>query len=100
MSEFQHFSMFDFDIWICRIRRCAYDNRSTPRGTCQRIEKAIQCVESINGDCAKNAILAGDLTLDYGPNEVYSNEPCFHQYFDEYFNQDGLCSFQAAKEYV
>merc|ERR1712012_981526 len=83
---------------LISISRCMLDNRSTTRGTCQRIEKVIQCVESINGDCAKNAFLAGSLTLDYGRYEVYSNEPCFHQYFDEYFNQDGLCSFQAAKD--
>jgi len=66
--------------------------------TCAEIETAIRCVNSINENCAASAIFVGDLTLDYnGYGKVYSDEPCFHQRFDEYFNQDGLCSFQDVK---
>ena len=67
-------------------------------GTCARLENAIRCIKSTNEDCATNALFVGEFTLDYGPSEVSSNESCFHQRFDEYFNQDGLCSFQDVKE--
>ena len=66
-------------------------------GTCAGIETAIRCVNSINENCATNAIFAGELTLNYG-REIYTDEPCFHQLFDDYFNQDGLCSFEDAKK--
>merc|ERR1719323_1879940 len=79
-----------------KIKNCVYVDDSK-RGTCARIETAVRCVNSINENCATNALFAGDLTLDYGPREVDSDEPCFHQQFDEYFNQDGLCSFEDAK---
>ena len=67
-------------------------------GTCAMLEAGIQCIDSINKDCFKNSILLGDLTLDHGRSEIYSNQSCFYQRFDEYFNQDGLCSFQDVKE--
>jgi len=82
---------------IYRIRKCVYDGNSR-YGTCEGIEAAIRCTESINEDCAKSALFAGDLTLIYSAREVYSNNTCFNQRFDEYFNQDGLCSFQDAKD--
>ena len=81
---------------ICRIEQCVYDDDSK-RGTCARIETAVKCINSINENCATNAIFAGSLTLNYG-REVSSDEPCFHQRFDDYFNQDGLCSFEDFKE--
>ena len=85
----------------CRIRDCVFDvepSQRTERGTCQRLEKAITCVNTINGDCAKNAFLAGGITLD---SRLRTNQSqCFSQRFDEYFNQDGLCSFQDVQEYA
>ena len=88
---------FNYGSCICRISKCVREDDSE-WGTCAGIETAIRCANSTNDYCATNAIFAGAITLSYGPREVSSDEPCFHQKFDEYFNQDGLCSFQDAKE--
>ena len=52
-------------------------------------------MNSTNEHCATNAIFVGDLTL-WGAN--FGDKPCFHQRFDEYFNRDGLCSFEDVKK--
>ena len=78
--------------------RCVLDGTGIDGlSTCAGIETAIRCVNSINENCATNAIFAGELTLNYN-REIYADEPCFHQRFDDYFNQDGLCSFEDAKK--
>ena len=71
---------------------------------CQDLEGGINCAKEINEDCAKNAWFAfrgafgnGFLRED-GPGAVTANETCIHQRFDEYFNQNGQCSYQDIKE--
>ena len=91
--------LYYYDLHICRIVRCVLDGTGIDGlGTCAAIETAIRCVNSINENCAASAIFVGAFTLDYNAREVYSDEPCFHQRFDEYFNQDGLCSFEDVKK--
>ena len=94
---YQAVFLYSNDLCTCRIKNCVYVDDSK-RGTCARIETAVRCVNSINENCATNALFAGDLTLDYGPREVDSDEPCFHQRVDDYFNRDGVCSFEDAKK--
>ena len=89
--------LYYYDLHICRIVQCVYDGDSR-RGTCARIETVIRCLKSTNEHCATDAPFVGELTLKYGEKEIYSDEPCFHQRFDEYFNKDGLCSFQDLKK--
>merc|ERR1711953_886035 len=71
---------------------------------CQDLEGGINCAKEINEDCAKNAWFAfrgafgnGFLRED-GPRAVTANQTCIHQRFDEYFNQNGQCSYQDIKE--
>ena len=98
-----------------RIRQCTWDAESswskensgkrTP--DCVSLELAINCTQSINENCAKNAFLAKELTWR-GPLEINEVEEqredlthlrgrkaCFGQRFDEFFNHDGLCPFSA-----
>ena len=99
---------------INRIRRCTWDAQSswskensgkrTP--DCVSLELAINCTQSINENCAKNAFLAKELTWS-GPLEIdvleerqereEARKACFGERFDQFFNQDGLCPFSAVR---
>ena len=65
--------------------------------TCEQVEAAVNCIESINGNCGKSALVLSEY-LDMSPTEIQSNAPCYHQKFDQYFNQDGQCSFEDIRE--
>ena len=83
------------------IEQCIRDTGITRRTwrTCKGVEAFFNCVESINGNCAKNGRdLYNLLDIDYSQNEIRSNERCYHQKFDQYFNQDGQCSFEDFRE--
>ena len=94
------FSILKYHIFIHRIEDCQYDayNKRSSQGSlypCELLELGINCTQYINEKCTKdgyfaNYVLPGPLT-----SQTHS---CFNQRFDEFFNQDGLCSFQDVKE--
>jgi len=67
---------------------------------CERLEMGIKCTQDINPECAKNAyfVFTKAFGISFfhpnGPGEMSANETCIHERFDEYFNQNGLCSYQ------
>merc|ERR1711894_705089 len=79
-----------------RIRECQYDAYGKSyNDPCELLELGINCTQYINEKCTKdgyfaNYVLPGPLT-----SQTHS---CFNQRFDEFFNQDGLCSFQDVKD--
>ena len=74
-------------------------DNGVPKYTCEEVEAYFNCVESINGNCAKYGPgLYSLLDIDYSQNEIRSNALCYHQKFDQYFNQDGQCSFKDFKK--
>ena len=81
------------------IDQCFEDTGITwrTRRTCEGVEAYFNCVESINGNCGKNGFDASWL-LDVSQTEIRSNAPCYHQKFDQYFNQDGQCSFEDVRQ--
>ena len=79
-----------------------------PDQACQFLELGLNCTQEINDKCVQDAIFADRILLPspissiirgYKTKEYFDN-PCFDQRFDEFFNQDGMCSFQDIKEYV
>ena len=58
----------------------------------------------INEECAKNGWFAfrgafgNGFLREFGPGAVTADEACIHQRFDEYFNENGQCSYQDIKE--
>ena len=67
--------------------------------TCGHLEAAIKCYESINPDCAKWIPAGMDVVdFDYSKGEIRSSDSCYDQKFDQYFNEDGMCSFADVKE--
>jgi len=80
-----------------QISRCQRKIDGVERYTCEHLEAFINCIESINGNCAQDArIFLNDLDMSRG--EIRSNETCYHQKFDQYFNQDGQCSFEDIRQ--
>ena len=81
------------------IEQCIRDTGITrrTRRTCEGVEAYFNCVESIDGNCGKNGFNANWL-LDVSQTEIRSNAPCYHQKFDQYFNQDGQCSFEDVRQ--
>jgi len=71
---------------INQIDECIWDLDGVERYTCEHLEAQINCIESTNGNCGQSIL----------PFRSFypSNEPCYHQKFDQYFNQDGQCSFE------
>ena len=76
------------------------DPADNKKGTCAILETALRCIKSTNEQCATVGYFVASITLDGNPKTLLQlpNESCFGQRFDEYFNQDGLCSFQDFKE--
>merc|ERR1712012_726776 len=69
--------------------------------TCGHLEAAIKCYESINPDCAKWIPAGTDVVdYDYRKGEIRSSDSCYDQKFDQYFNEDGMCSFADFKDLV
>ena len=93
---FFFFSILKYHFFIHRIRECQYDAYGKSyNDPCELLELGINCTQYINEKCTKdgyfaNYVLPGPLT-----SQTHS---CFNQRFDEFFNQDGLCSFQDVKE--
>ena len=65
--------------------------------TCEQVEASYKCVESINGNCGKYGPWAFQF-LNGNQTEIRSNASCYQQKFDQYFNQDGQCSFEDFKQ--
>merc|ERR1711963_999462 len=71
---------------------------------CEHLEMGIKCAQDINPECAKDAYFVFAKAFGHamfrpdGPAEISANEPCIHQRFDEYFNQNGMCSYQDGQE--
>ena len=82
-----------------RARKCVWKLPRNTRYTCGHLEDAINCYESVHPDCAK-LIPAGSGVVDYDPRkgEIRSSDTCYDQKFDQYFNEDGMCSFADFKE--
>ena len=78
-----------------RALECVWNLPRNTWYTCGHLEAAIKCYESINPDCAK-WILAGMDVVDY--DYIRSSDSCYDQKFDQYFNEDGMCSFADFKE--
>ena len=63
------------------------------------IKMGIKCTQDINPECAKDSYsVYTSLSMRYWPGYPHMNESCIHQKFDEYFNQNGMCSFQDLQE--
>ena len=58
---------------------------------CEAVEAVFyNCIESFNANCG-HLIPVVQPFLDVSQTEIRSNAPCYHQKFDQYFNQDGQC---------
>ena len=79
-----------------KIWKCQNDDYGKWDRSCERLEVGINCTLRINEKCATDATFAKGWLLR-GPLPLYT-EPCFDQRFDQFFNQDGMCSFQNIKE--
>ena len=67
---------------------------------CEAVEAVFyNCIESFNANCG-HLIPVVQPFLDVSPTEIRSNAMCYHQKFDQYFNQDGQCSYEDFKQYV
>ena len=91
-------------VWNCMVERGQRHLRN-PDQACQFLELGLNCTQEINDKCVQDAIFVDRILLPssiirgYKTKEYFDN-PCFDQRFDEFFNQDGMCSFQDIKEYV
>merc|ERR1712012_13068 len=74
---------------------------------CEHLEMGIKCAQDINPECAKGAYFvfrgafvpnAHAMFRPDSPLAISANESCIHQRFDEYFNQNGMCSYQDVQE--
>jgi len=74
-----------------------WENDGVEKYSCEYLEAATNCIESINGKCLYLAPLVFGL-LDVSRTQIRSNEPCYHRKFDQYFNQDGQCSFEDIRQ--
>ena len=78
-------------IWECRNDKYGHKwDRS-----CERLEVGINCTQAINEKCAKDAFFAKSLI---GGTLTHYTDSCYDQRFDQFFNQDGMCSFQDFKK--
>ena len=73
-----------------------------PDHACQLLEMSINCTQTINAECAKDAIFAERMFLPRRlimyTGRFYQLDSCFYERFDQLFNQDGMCSFQDIME--
>ena len=83
--------------FIYRIKFCI-DNEYGRRydEPCERLEVGINCTQTINENCTKDAFFAKRLFV--GGRLKHYKDSCYDQRFDQYFNQDGMCSFQDIKK--
>ena len=87
-----------------RIMRCARAALKSAYGdsshqtqrehSCEYLEMTINCAEAKAQDCTKYAGYVGYPSWLRGD----TNESCYYEIFDDYFNKDGMCSFQDVKE--
>ena len=91
-----YFSFLKYD-FIYRISDCI-DNEYGRRydESCERLEVGINCTQTINENCTKDAFFAKRLFV--GGRLKQYKDSCYDQRFDQYFNQDGMCSFQDIKK--
>ena len=91
-----YFSFLKYD-FIYRISDCI-DNEYGRRydESCERLEVGINCTQTVNEKCIKDPFFAKRLFV--GGSLTKYTDSCFDQRFDEFFNQDGMCSFQDVKK--
>merc|ERR1712029_240692 len=82
-----------------QIRGCVRGSEVTGNPyACEAVEAVFyNCIESFNANCG-HLIPVVKPFLDVSQTEIRSNAPCYHQKFDQYFNQDGQCSFEDVRQ--